>query len=148
DDGQVDNALLTNALQMAAARAGARFRTGAPVRRLLMGTGLEPRCTGVELHDGAAYAKTVVLAGGAWTGLVEAVPLPLGAVVPVRGQMVALQPRPLPFGEVVFGGGCYCVPRLDGRLLVGSTMERVGFEKAVTAAGLGRLLERAQALCP
>lgn len=148
DDGQVDNQLLTSALQLAAARAGARFRQGAPVRRLLAGVGLEPRCSGVELYDGAIYAQNVVLAAGAFTGLIEGVPLPLGSIVPVRGQMVALRPAAMPFNEVVGGAGGYCVPRLDGRVLVGSTVERVGFEKAVTAAGLSSLLARAQQIAP
>ena len=148
DDGQVDNQLLASALHLAATRAGARFRPGAPVRRLLAGAGLEPRCTGVELFDGAAYAKTVVLCAGAWSSAIEGVPLPSGAVVPVRGQMVSLQPAGPTFPEIVGGGGIYTVPRLDGRLLVGATVERVGFHKSVTASGLSWLLQRAQALSP
>ena len=148
DDGQVDNQLLTRALQLAATRAGAKFRQGAPVRRLLAGQGLEPKCSGVELYDGAIYAQTVVLAAGGFTGLIEGVPLPLGSIVPVRGQMVALRPASLPFGEVVGGAGGYLVPRVDGRILVGATVERVGFEKAVTAGGLGWLLARAQVISP
>jgi glycine oxidase len=148
DDGQVDNQLLTSALQIAASKAGARFRSGAQVRRLLAGVGLEPRCSGVELYDGAAYAKNVVLAAGSWTGMIEGVPLPLGAIVPVRGQMVALRPAAPLFSEVLTGAGGYAVPRVDGRVLVGSTVERVGFDKAVTAAGLRALLDRAQTLVP
>ncbi len=148
DDAQVDNQLLASALHAAAVRAGARFRQGSAVRRLLAGNGLEPRCTGVELFDGAAYAQTTVLAAGAWSSAIEGVPIPSGAVVPVRGQMVALLPRGPLFPEVIGGGGVYLIPRVDGRLLVGATVERVGFHKQVTASGLSWLLERAQALWP
>jgi len=148
DDGQVDNQLLTQALQLAAAKAGAKFRSGAPVRRLLAGVGLEPRCTGVELYDGAAYAKTVVLAAGAWSCMVDGVPLPLGSIVPVRGQMVALRPAALQFTEVISSSSGYAVPRVDGRVLIGATVERVGFDQAVTVSGLRALLDRAHALSP
>jgi len=147
DDGQVDSVLLTTALHLAAIKAGARFRLGALVRRLFLAA-VEPRVTGVELLDATVEAKAIVICGGAWSGLVEGVPLPTGSVVPIRGQMVALSPRDIPFTEVVHIRGGYAVPRLDGRILVGSTMENVGFDKSVTAAGLLGLLSTAQQICP
>jgi glycine oxidase len=76
------------------------------------------------------------------------VPMPPGAVTPVRGQMIELHAAAPPVRHVVFGAGGYLVPRADGRVLIGSTEERVGFAKEVTAAGLGTLCARAARLCP
>jgi glycine oxidase len=62
--------------------------------------------------------------------------------------MIELRATAMPARHVVFGAGGYLVPRADGRVLVGSTEEEVGFAKDVTAAGLGTLCERAARLCP
>ena len=62
--------------------------------------------------------------------------------------MIELHAAAPPVRHVVFGAGGYLVPRADGRVLVGSTEERVGFAKEVTAAGLGTLCARAATLCP
>jgi glycine oxidase len=53
-----------------------------------------------------------------------------------------------PVRHVVFGAGGYLVPRADGRVLVGSTDERIGYDKDVTPAGTVTLRERAARLCP
>ncbi|HEX9104458.1 MAG TPA: FAD-dependent oxidoreductase, partial [Polyangia bacterium] len=69
-------------------------------------------------------------------------------ITPVRGQMIELRAAAPIVRHVVFGAGGYLVPRADGRVLVGSTEERVGFARDVTAAGLGTLCARAARLCP
>jgi len=144
DDHQVDNRLLVRALSMSAARAGARFRTG-NVRGLLVEDG---RVIGVDVDGERLCADHVVLAAGSWSGLVQGAPLDPRTVRPARGQMVMFQTR-LPLAQrVLKGAGGYLVPRKDGRLIAGSTMELVGFEKQVTASGLQRILETALTLCP
>ncbi|HET6923057.1 MAG TPA: FAD-dependent oxidoreductase, partial [Anaeromyxobacteraceae bacterium] len=90
----------------------------------------------------------VVLAAGAWSSRVEGNGLPAGAVRPVRGQIALLDTRPPLLSRVVFSGHGYVVPRTDGRILVGSTMEEVGFEKAVTAGGLLHVLGLAVEIAP
>jgi len=90
----------------------------------------------------------VVLAAGAWSALVEGCALPRGAVRPVRGQIALLDTRPRLLSRVVFGDKGYVVPRADGRVLCGSTMEDVGFEKAVTAGGIRYVLELAIEMAP
>jgi glycine oxidase len=62
--------------------------------------------------------------------------------------MLELRAAAPPVRHIVFGGGGYLVPRGDGRVLVGSTEERVGYAREVTAAGLGALGARATRLCP
>ena len=99
---------------------------------------------GGERYDG----DVVVLAAGAWTGeLVET----FGAHLPVepkRGQMIALTHVPPVITHCVHTDDVYLVPRPSGELLVGATVERVGFQRAVTAQGIASLLAAAIALAP
>jgi len=90
----------------------------------------------------------VVLAAGAWSNQVEGSGLPKGAVRPVRGQIALLDGRLPLLSRVVFSQKGYVVPRADGRVLCGSTMEEAGFERAVTAGGLRSVLSLAIEICP
>jgi glycine oxidase len=133
-EGQVDNRRLVAAVYAAAARAGATFLTG----RTVTGLARAGRVIGVDTDQGRVEAREVVVCAGAWTSRVPG--LERLGIRPTRGQMLALQAKSPPFSPVVFAGGRgYLVPRADGRVLVGATMEDVGFEKAVTAEGLALL---------
>ena len=146
DDGQVDPPRLLRALYIAAAQAGASFRSGTYVRAVAAEAGA---VRGVVLEDGTRIASDhVVLAAGSWSTLVEGVPLEPSAVRPVRGQMVELETREPALKRVVFGPGAYLVPREDGRILVGSTMEFVGYRREVTAGAIRDLLGAAIELVP
>ncbi|HLT28763.1 MAG TPA: glycine oxidase ThiO [Myxococcaceae bacterium] len=144
DDHQLDNRLLVRALSMAAARVGVRFRTG-NVREIVEQEG---RVVGVDIEGELLRADHVVLAAGSWSGLVQGAPLTPQRLRPARGQMVVLHPRVPPFKHLLKAEGGYLVPRRDGRVIAGTTMELAGFEKSVTARGLMRLLEMALRLCP
>jgi glycine oxidase len=106
------------------------------------------RAVGVDHDAGRIEAGAVVLAAGAWSALVPGSALPRGAVRPVRGQIAVLDTRERLLGRVVFSDKGYVVPRADGRVLCGSTMEEVGFEKAVTAGGLHGVLGMAIEIAP
>jgi glycine oxidase len=144
DEASVDPRLLSRALYLAAHAAGARFRTGQVVR-VVHEAG---RAVAVEHEAGRLEADAIVLAAGAWSALVGGSALPRGAVRPVRGQIALLDTRPRLLSRVVFSGKGYVVPRADGRVLCGSTMEEVGFEKAVTAGGLRAVLDIALEIAP
>jgi len=144
DDPQVDPRQLARALPLAAQRAGATFRA-ALVRRVLVEDG---RATGVQLDGETIHAGAVVVAAGAWTSLVEGIGLPHEAVRPVRGQMLRLFLRGLPLRRIVFAARGYVVPRGDGTVITGSTMEDAGFEKKVTAGGVASILANALAAVP
>jgi len=144
DEATVDPRLLGRALYVAAARAGATFVTG-QVKRIATEGG---RIAGVDHESGRIAAAQVVLAAGSWSLLVEGHGLPQGAVRPVRGQIAVLDTRPPLLARAVFSGHGYVVPRADGRVLCGSTMEEVGFEKAVTAGGLRHVLSVAIGIAP
>jgi glycine oxidase len=145
-DGRVDPPLLLRALHVAAQSAGAHFRTGAYVKSVDV---RQDRATGVLLDDGSRIgAGHVVVAAGSWTTLVGGLPLAAGAVRPARGQIVELfTPAPV-LRRVVYGPRCYLVPRDDGRLLVGSTLEFVGYRRDVTAVAVRDLLDAALKLVP
>jgi len=124
--------------------AGVTFRSG-QVRRLIVS---RQRVEGVDVEGEPVPAAAVVLAAGSWSSLIVGAGLSADCIQPVRGQLVALRPASLPLRRIVYGAGGYLVPRPDGRVIVGSTMERVGFDKFPTPQGVGTLLERAQRLCP
>ena len=145
-DHQVDNERLVRALWIAARHEGADVRAHAPAATLLLGD--EGRAvSGVATAAGESIdADWVVVAAGPWSaglGLPRTVP-----VRPVRGQIVVLRAVPQPVRRVTWGPGCYLVPRPDGRLLVGATMEEAGYELRVTADAVRHLLDRAVGVLP
>ncbi len=144
DDHQVEPRKVLRALAVAATRAGVLFKTGT-VRSLVETRGA---ITGVDVDGETLEASLVVLAAGAWSGLVTGAAVDPGRVKPVRGQMMELQVRSPIFSHLLKSAGGYVVPRSDGRVIAGSTMEMVGFDKNVTAEGLSKVLAAAIQLVP
>ncbi len=146
DEPRIDPPSLLLALRAAIERAGAELRTGAEVRRVIVRDG---HARGVELTTGSEIeADAIVVAAGSWSSLVEGTPLPTGSVEPARGQIVELElPRQILRG-VVEGSAAYLSPRDDGRVLVGSTVELVGYARGATAAAVRDLLAGAIRLVP
>lgn len=149
DDAQVDPPALLRALVAAIARAKIDIRSGATVERVTSESG---RCTGVAMTDGTGAsdlrADVVVLAAGSWSSLVPGAKEMFAEVRPARGQMVLLEEWPPRLRSIVAGGGAYAVPRGDGRVVCGSTMEWVGFRREVTAAGVQAILNGTLRLAP
>ncbi|AKU98626.1 Glycine oxidase ThiO [Labilithrix luteola] len=146
DEAQVDPPQLLRALSVATSRAGVVIRGGSTVSMLLTEGG---RCVGVSL-DGREIlrADAVVLAAGSWSSLVPGVPDELPRVRPVRGQLLMLEERPARLGSIVFSGHAYVVPRGDGRVVCGATMEHVGHRRELTAAGIHTVLGNSIAIAP
>lgn len=145
DDGQLEAPLLARALARAARKAGAKFLT-TTVRRIIEEKG---RVSGVETGDGVIACERVVLAAGAWTTQVPGSGLRADAVVPVRGQVVALDYQPGALSHIMIRHGHgYVVPRPNGQVIAGSTVENAGFNKAVTAGGMRRILDVALTIAP
>ncbi len=146
DDAQVDPPALLRALMVALSRTSrATVLTGAMVERLIVE---QDRCVGVKLRDRDLRVDATVLAAGSWSSLVPGIPSGLPLVRPVRGQMLLLDERPPRVRSIVFSEGGYVVPRGDGRVLCGSTMEHAGFRKEVTAGGMHAILACALACIP
>jgi glycine oxidase len=136
DESQVDPPSLLRAL--VASLRGVEVRSGATVQRILVEG---DRCVGVALDDGEVRADATVLAAGSWASLVPGLPASVPTVRPARGQIVQLDERPPRLRAIVLAGHTYAVPRGDGRVLCGSTVEMVGFRKEVTAAGVHAILD-------
>ena len=144
-DHQVDNRKVVAALRVAAERAGAAVRARAGVERIVIEGG---RAAGVMVAGLVHRADIVVLAAGAWSRAIEGFPRP--PVRPVKGQMLALRmdaQAPL-LRHVVWAQGVYLVPRRDGRLLVGATVEEKGFDPDLTAGAQLALLQAAWRVLP
>jgi glycine oxidase len=147
-DHQVDNRALVQALLAACERAGAQMVAGRVAELATQGD----RVTGVVLAGGETLAAgTVVLAAGCWSGglggLADEV---LPPVRPVKGQLLYLRgPADQPLcSRNVRGLEVYVVPRGDGRVVVGATVEEQGFDTRVTAGAVHDLLRAAMELLP
>ncbi len=145
-EGTVDNRRLGRALVAACRALGVRVDTG--VRDLALEADAR-RVLGIRTADGFAAADVVVNALGAWASELRGVPdVARAAIVPVKGQMVALAaPRGF-VRHVTWAPGVYVVPRDDGRVLLGATVERVGFDVRLTARGTRDLLAAGLAAMP
>ena len=148
-DHQVENRLLGRALADAARRAGVVLHEHCPVRELSLAAG---RACGVVTDRGCDRADAVVLAAGAWSREIGGIPRShLPPVRPIKGQMLALRMdpgTPLLRHVMWLPRGGYLVPRLDGRLLIGGTVEERGFDGSLTAGGLLALIEGAWRAVP
>jgi glycine oxidase len=144
-DHWVNNQRLVVAYAQAAVGAGVVLRAGSSASRVAVELG---HVRGVVAEGELWEADTVVLTAGAWTGELVASfggRLPLE---PKRGQMLALGHVPAVLNHCVHGDDVYLVPRPSGELLIGATVERVGFQRAVTAEAIAGLLTAAIELCP
>jgi glycine oxidase len=143
DDHRVDNRRLLEGLKTLAAIRGVEVREYTSLRsvEVMNGRVAAVRTDGERIETGA-----LINALGAWAGQLEGV-LPSPPVRPVKGHMMTLVDGP-PLRHVVYGNHGYIVPRVDGRLIVGSTMEDAGFDSRVTAEGVARLLSIAFAIAP
>ena len=148
-DHQVDNRKLAQALHAAAKGSGVTIHEYRPVKEISVQAG---RANGVVLEDGTTFeADIVVLAAGAWSRRIGGLPPDRRPPVrPVKGQMMALKmdaAAPL-LNHVLWAPGAYLVPRRDGRLIVGGTVEEKGFDDTITAGGMLTLLEAAWRAMP
>ncbi|GEK46516.1 glycine oxidase ThiO [Bisbaumannia pacifica] len=106
------------------------------------------RITAVETATGPIAGQQIVVCGGAWAAdLLAGVGVAL-AVRPVRGQMILFRAPPGLVKRVVLMDGRYVIPRADGRVLAGSTLEEVGFDQGTTEAARDSLWESATAIVP
>lgn len=147
-DHQVDNRKVAIALRTAFVRAGGVLREYCKVDEIVIH---ENQVQGVRIGNEIVRAETVILAAGAWSATLGGLPSGLRPPVrPVKGQMLAIQmpPEATLLEHVVWGPGIYLVPRLDGRLLAGATVEEQGFDTQLTAGAIMDLLRRTWEVLP
>lgn len=147
-DHQIDPVAMVNALGEAFTAAGGQLHEQTPV------AGVDITDDGVHrlvLEDSSTVdVDAVVVAAGAWSPRIEGIPdgvMP--HIRPVRGQMLAVELGDPPIIEhVIRAPDAYLVPKSDGRILIGSTMEERGFDDRPTAGGLYDILEGAWEAVP
>jgi glycine oxidase len=154
EDHQVDNRLVGSALKACYIRAGGQLRENTPVDEILTQSG---HVTGVRVGDQEIGADTVVVAAGAWSRNIGGLPPEVSPPVrPLKGQMVAVQmaeAAPI-LQRVLWGPGnsivpsIYLAPKSDGRLIIGATVEEMGFDTSLTAGGMFEILRSAWEILP
>ncbi len=136
---------VTLAAAAAARKLGARFMTETGAIRIYP---LPGGRVGVDAGSGTWDADRVVLAAGSWSSQISVEGADAVPVKPIRGQLIQLQARPGALRRVIWGPTGYLVPWPDGAVLVGSTVEDVGFDERHTDEGVRKLRAAATALVP
>jgi glycine oxidase len=146
-DGSVDNRALVEALISSCRGRGVEIREGTTIEEVIVERG---RVAGVRTPEGVFGAEVAVNCAGAWARGVH-VPGVEALIRPVKGQMLILDGTGRPAAgprHTVARKHAYVVPRSDGRVVVGTTVEEKGFDKTVEAAAIARLIQGAIDLCP
>jgi glycine oxidase len=144
EEASVDNRALTQAVLEAARRSGVQFFAGSEVEAVWREGS---RCLGLHLKNEKIEAQWTVIAAGCFSANIEGVAA-FAPVRPAKGQMIALRADHLNIERVLWSEKIYLVPRNDGRVLAGATVEYAGFEKGLTAGGLEKILAGALELAP
>ena len=142
EHGYVAVAALVHGLAEAAGRHGARFvrarvlevRGGGPVT--------------VATAEGTVESDVTIIAAGSWSSDVVTGRIRPAPVKPIRGQLLHLRASSRGASRVLWGRDCYVVPWHDGTVLVGATVEDVGFDERATVGGVRHLIEAAVRLLP
>jgi glycine oxidase len=148
----VDPRILVDATLAAATNRGVEIRASCAATAVL---GKADRCTGVIVGGQKIASEHVVIAAGSFCGSVDGDSVPNAIRVsryaptqPIRGQMIAMRSSKVKLKRVLRSEHGYIVPRTDGRIIAGSTLENAGFVKDTTATGLQSILDAAIALAP
>jgi glycine oxidase len=145
DEASVDNRRLSAGLLEAAKLSGAQIFADTAVLAIWRETS---RCVGVVLRSGEKIAaKQTIIAAGCFSSIIAGVE-EFAPVRPAKGQMASLRCPAAKIERVLWSERIYLVPRNDGRILAGATVEHVGFDKTVTAAGVHANLDGAIELSP
>lgn len=144
EEASVDNRALTRAVLEAGKRSGVEFFPERGAEAILRDGN---RCGGLNLKREKIEAKWTVIAAGCFSADIEGV-AKYAPVRPAKGQMVALRADDLKIERVLWSENIYLVPRNDGRILAGATVEYTGFEKYLTAGGIEKILAASIELAP
>ena len=147
NDWQIENRKLLAALEIYAEMNGIEIIEQTEVKNLIIESG---KIKSARTKDKIFRAEIVILATGAWTSLIksgENALLPL-KIKPIRGQIFSFRTAKRLFERVIYSPRGYIVPRADGRIIAGATVEDVGFNKSVTKSGIEFVRENAIEIAP
>jgi len=142
---QVRNPRLLQALRARVAQLGGRIVEQCEVKHVVAESG---RVKHLATSQGELSAGTFIVTAGAWSKVLLGGHALQAAIKPIRGQMLLFKFPAPPLPHVLLQGDLYFIPRRDGHLLVGSTLEDVGFDQSTTEEARAMLLHRALALLP
>jgi glycine oxidase len=144
DEASLDTRAFVDATLKAAAKKGVEIVAGNGAKALWKSGG---RCKGLTLENGQVEAKWTVVAAGCFSARIEGV-APYAPVFPAKGQMIALRCESVELKRILWLEHKYLVPRKDGRIVAGSTIERTGFDHDVTAGGVQLILREVMKMVP
>ena len=142
EDGQVNNRQLVPALLAAARSLSIKIIEGTTVYQIARDRDRD-RVSHLDTSAGKLQGDRYILATGAWTRAL--MPLP---IKPIKGQMLSVFDPQRRLQRVIYAPSCYIVPRQDGKIVIGATVEDNGFTQGNTAAGIAQLLNNAIAVYP
>jgi glycine oxidase len=144
EEASIDNRALTRAVLRAAQKSGAEIFPDHDVEAIWREKG---RCAGLKLRDENISAQWTIIAAGCFSANIEGVAA-YAPVRPAKGQMVSMRADELRIERVLWSEKVYVVPRNDGRILAGASVEYVGFDKHVTAGAVEKILSDTIELVP
>jgi glycine oxidase len=144
DEACVDNRALTKAVVAAAERLGVKIFATSNVQSIAKDGG---GCNGFVVDGEKIQSHWTIVAAGCHSAEIEGA-AHYAPVRPAKGQMIALRAKDLSIERVLWSDHIYLVPRNDGRILAGATVEYVGFDKNVTAGGVQKIIAAALQLAP
>lgn len=142
---QVRNPRLVQALRGAALAAGVNLLEGVEVTRVACSA---TRIDYLDTPRGRLQAGAYIIAAGAWSQQILGDLAPDWPIRPMRGQMLLFKAAPDLLPHIVYRQGIYLIPRRDGHILAGSTVEDAGFDKSTTAAARQMLYSAATGILP
>lgn len=147
DDGQIDNRKILEGLKKAFINCGGKLYENHPVEKINITSG---KAVGVHIHGIDIEADNVVVCAGSWSKSIPGIPEELlPPVRPVKGQAISLLlDDTCKVSHAVRAPDVYLVPKKDGRLVVGASVEEMGFDEKPSAGEIFRLLERAWEAVP
>jgi glycine oxidase len=143
DEATIEPRALIRAVIAACKRRGVEFRSGRAVTEILRNA-TTGAVAGVQTGNEKIHTEHVVVAAGSFCASFTAT----APTHPVKGQILALRHPTLRLARVLRSEKAYVVPRRDGRLIAGSTLENVGFDKEVTSEGMHKILDGVREIVP
>jgi len=144
DEACLDARVFTEAVIEAARRKGAQVFAGNGAKALRMSGGL---CHGLRLEEGQVEAKWTIIAAGCYSAQIEGAEV-YAPVFPAKGQMIGLHSEWAKIKRILWLEHKYLVPRSDGKMIAGSTIEWTGFDRDVTVGGVKAILDAVLSMVP
>ena len=144
DTMQIRNPKLVQALKTLFDVASIPYREQISVEEIII---KNHKVCGVKTNKEILYADKIIIASGAWSAQFNSTKKSV-AVSPVKGQMIMYKGEPDLVKRIVLSEGHYIIPRKDGRILAGSTLEKIGFDKSISSTALDELHRAAVELVP